>query len=177
MQQQWEQLSNQLNTDHQVGLMKMTPDFVLIRLTNLTALFSYHLYFFNMFRMVLFTKCFCCISIHLYASPSLYYFCIHLWEFSVFFYNSLAIFGWSLSLSLEYIHQIIVSKVGHFLIIIIIKSKSGKSRADKWRNGGKSPKILKRGTSKKSIFSALYLNALVCPHLLTFGYCWYSVYI
>ena len=129
MQQQWEQLSNQLDTDHQVGLMKMTPDFVLIGLTNLTALFSYHLYFFNMFRMVWFTKCFCCFYFHLYISPSLYYFCIYLWEFSVFFYNSLTIFGWSLSLSLEYIHQMIVSKVGHFLIIIIIKCKSGKSRA------------------------------------------------
>ena len=45
MQQQWEQLGNQMETDHQVGLMKMTPDFVLIGLTNLTALFSYHLYF------------------------------------------------------------------------------------------------------------------------------------
>ena len=67
MQQQWEQLSNQLDTDHQVGLMKMTPDFVLIGLTNLTALFSYHLCSFNVFRMVRYTKCFC-----VYKSISLY---------------------------------------------------------------------------------------------------------
>ena len=82
MQQQWEQLSNQLDTDHQVGLMKMTPDFVLIGLTNLTALFSYHLCSFNVFRMVRYTKCFC-----VYKSISLYYFCIYLWGFSAFFEN------------------------------------------------------------------------------------------
>ena len=165
MQQQWEQLSNQLDTDHQVGLMKMTPDFVLIGLTNLTALFSYHLYFFNMFRMVLFTKCFCCLYIHLYVSPSLYYFCIHLWELSVFFYNSLAIFGWSLSLSLEYIHQIIVSKVGHFLIIIIIKSKSGKSRADKWPERREITQNPKTRNIKKIYFQCSLFKRTCLPAL------------
>ena len=107
MQQQWEQLSNQLDTDHQVGLMKMTPDFVLIGLTNLTALFSYHLCSFNVFRMVRYTKCSCCIYFHLYISPSLCTTFVYIFGGFQPFLKT-AIFGWSFSLSLEYIQQIIV---------------------------------------------------------------------